>query len=508
MQWKNIIPYSLIFLATLSPEDKLAASLKDIDLNNPPHGLFLEEWMEIYLSGSKVGYAHYSLVRKGDDIHSMMQMRMQFNRGPITLKLETDQGTVESIDGEPKKFTMRTTMAGIPVVKEGVIAGGKVSISTRQLEMNRKEEYDWPSGALMTWGVNRETLKRGYAPGTSYTLDVYSPDMHLNKAVSSNVEVGDKEIVNYRGHAQTASKLITTVNLDLGDITTHSWVDEMGVTVKSSLQFGGMQVLMFATDEITALTDFLPADLFTHTLLTLDQSIPEDAKAVIYRLSLKNKQLNPLLLPDTYCQKVLENNEREILLRIGGHDVNDKNEPMGESLIDSQSAYLNSNSYISTEDDELIDMAYSIAGINTEKLDLASQLREFTTHYITDKTLSVGFASASEVARNPSGDCTEHAVFLAALGRIRGIPARVASGLAYIPEYLGKKNVLGYHMWTQFYLEGRWIDYDAALKTSDCSPTRIAVYTSSLEDNNMADFAFALMDMIGQLDVSIDSVVY
>ena len=70
MQWKNILPYSLIFLATLSPKDKLAASLKDIDLNNPPHGLFLEEWMEIYLSGSKVGYAHYSLVRKRDNIHS------------------------------------------------------------------------------------------------------------------------------------------------------------------------------------------------------------------------------------------------------------------------------------------------------------------------------------------------------------------------------------------------------------------------------------------------------
>lgn len=508
MQWKKIVPYVFITLATFFPGDKLTASLKDIDLNNPPHGLFLEEWMEIYLSGSKVGYAHYSLVRKGDDIHSMMQTRMQFGRGPITLKLETDQGTVESIDGQPKKFTMRTTMAGIPVVTEGEITDGKISISTQQLEMTRKEEYDWPTGALMTWGVNRESMERGYAPGTIYTLDVYSPDMHLNKAVSSHVEVGDREIVSYRGHEITASKLITTVNLDLGDITTHSWVDEKGVTVKSSLQFGGMQVLMYATDEITALTDFVPADLFTHTLLTLDQSIPEDARAVIYRLTLKNKQLNPLLLPDTYCQKVLENNEREILLQAGGHDRSEKNERMEEAPIDNQSAYLNSNSYINTDDKELIDIAYSIAGISTEKSDLASQMREFTTHYIINKTLSVGFASASEVARNPSGDCTEHAVFLAALGRIRGIPSRVVSGLAYIPEYLGRKNVLGYHMWTQFYLEGRWIDYDAALKTSDCSPARIAIYTSSLEDNNMADFAFALMDMIGQLEVSIDSVVY
>ena len=99
-----------------------------------------------------------------------------------------------------------------------------------------KEEYDWPSGALMTWGVNRESLERGYAPGTSYTLDVYSPDLNLNKAVSSHVEVGDKELVNYRGHVQLASKLITTVNLDLGDITTLSWIDEEGITANYPLR--------------------------------------------------------------------------------------------------------------------------------------------------------------------------------------------------------------------------------------------------------------------------------
>lgn len=508
MQWEKIFSYSTLSFLALFPWDNSRASLNDIDLNNPPHGLFLEEWMEIYLSGSKIGYAHYSLIRKDDLIHSMMKTRMQFSRGSMTLKLETDQGTVESIKGQPRKFSMRTMMAGIPVVTIGEIAEGKVSVSTRQLEMTKKREYDWPMGALMTWGVNRETMQRGLAPGNLYTLDVYSPDMHLNKTVSSRVEVGDREIINYRGKEQRASKLITTVSLDLGDIITYSWIDEKGVTIKSSLDFGGMQVLMFATDESTALTDFVPADLFTHTLLTLDQPIPDDAKAVIYRLSQKNKQLNPLLLPTTNCQKVLEYNDLDILIRVGPRDEKEKNVQMEKSRLDDQSSFLNSNSYISTDDAELIDIANGIAGIATEKSNLAGQLRDFTTRFITDKTLSVGFATASEVARNPSGDCTEHAVFLAALGRIRGIPSRVASGLAYIPEYLGKKNVLGYHMWTQFYLDGQWIDYDAALKASACSPTRIAVYTSSLEDNNMADFAFALMDMIGQIDVSINSIIY
>ena len=38
-----------------------------------------------------------------------------------------------------------------------------------------------------------------------------------------------------------------------------------------------------------------------------------------------------------------------------------------------------------------------------------------------------------------------------------GIPTRVATGLVYADEFEGKKDVLVYHMWTQFYLDGEWV---------------------------------------------------
>ena len=40
----------------------------------------------------------------------------------------------------------------------------------------------------------------------------------------------------------------------------------------------------------------------------------------------------------------------------------------------------------------------------------------------TEKDLSVGFATAADVARTAQGDCTEHAVLLAALLRASDIP--------------------------------------------------------------------------------------
>ena len=67
--------------------------------------------------------------------------------------------------------------------------------------------------------------------------------------------------------------------------------------------------------------------------------------------------------------------------------------------------------------------------------------------------------TASDVARSHSGDCKAHAVYLAALARARGIPARVAVGLVYSDRLAA----FGYHMWTEVYIDGRWIPLDGTL---------------------------------------------
>ena len=86
------------------------------------------------------------------------------------------------------------------------------------------------------------------------------------------------------------------------------------------------------------------------------------------------------------------------------------------------------------------------------------------------------------------------------------MPSRIAAGLAYLPEFQGRKDVVGFHMWTQFYLEGHWVDFDAALGESECSPTRVALYTGSLNHDNMADIALSLMKVIGQIEIEVTEV--
>ena len=82
----------------------------------------------------------------------------------------------------------------------------------------------------------------------------------------------------------------------------------------------------------------------------------------------------------------------------------------------------------------------------------AETLRRFVGQYIQTKDLSVGLATASEVARTGQGDCTEHAVLLAAMLRAAQIPSRTVSGLIYVDQFLNQMGIFGYHMWTQAWL--------------------------------------------------------
>ncbi|HEY6985525.1 MAG TPA: transglutaminase domain-containing protein, partial [Rhodanobacteraceae bacterium] len=107
----------------------------------------------------------------------------------------------------------------------------------------------------------------------------------------------------------------------------------------------------------------------------------------------------------------------------------------------------------------------------------------------------VGYASALEVVHKPEGDCTEHAVLLAALGRSLGIATRVVDGLAYAPGFAGKDRVFVPHAWVQAWVGGRWQSFDAALPGFDTGHIALSV-----GDGDPWRF-YAGLDLLGRLSL-------
>ena len=149
------------------------------------------------------------------------------------------------------------------------------------------------------------------------------------------------------------------------------------------------------------------------------------------------------------------------------------------------------------------------AKLNPEstRFDRANALRLLVSRHLRAKDLATAFGSASEAARTRGGDCTEHAVLLAALLRAEGIPSRLASGLVYVPDLGGSGPGWGWHLWTQALVErDEWIDFDATVSGDGrgyhCA--HLLVATSDLA-GGATDPAFArALSLIGGIRIEVE----
>ena len=120
------------------------------------------------------------MARRGDMIETGNAMKMDLGRAGQTVSIMTEQETTETLLGRPRRFASNMSMAAIKTTTRGIIENGKVTIVTSQLGMNQEQTYDFPRGALMTWGLFRESLLRGFKPGTEYTLPVYAAELRMD----------------------------------------------------------------------------------------------------------------------------------------------------------------------------------------------------------------------------------------------------------------------------------------------------------------------------------------
>jgi len=80
------------------------------------------------------------------------------------------------------------------------------------------------------------------------------------------------------------------------------------------------------------------------------------------------------------------------------------------------------NRFLQSDNKQIIKLARRAIGGTKDAAGAVKKIEAFVGDYIENKSLSVGYASAVEVAASRQGDCTEHAVLVAAMCRAVGIP--------------------------------------------------------------------------------------
>ena len=154
---------------------------------------------------------------------------------------------------------------------------------------------------------------------------------------------------------------------------------------------------------------------------------------------------------------------------------------------------------LQTEDPRVVSLANQVEGPAGDPWSLACRLERLIRDRVKEKNYGTAMATAAEVAQSLEGDCTEHAMLLAAVCRVRGIPSRVAIGLVYYPASQG----FAYHMWTEVWIRDRWIPLDATLGRGGIGAAHIQLAHSAMDGMQAFAELLPVVQAIGRLRLEV-----
>jgi hypothetical protein len=330
------------------------------------------------------------------------------------------------------------------------------------------------------------------------------------KVIQTVTRVVGPERIEAYGKPMVALKTTSVASITPG-VEVTEWLDEQGVALKMRMKMGAFPFELVAMTKARAMADEAggaDVELFTPTLVKVDPPVesPREVRRATLLLSLEEGRLPDFVDGGIYTFERIDEKTGRVTIAI-----NDPAPAPGKDISDAR--YVKPTVYANTEDTQIIRLAQTaMEGVEeTDDLARAEILRAFVYRFVESKNLGTGFATASEVCRTAEGDCSEHAVLLAALLRAQRIPSRVVSGLIYADSFAGEASVFGYHMWTQALVtvDGKpsWVDVDAVLPEGRrMDAMHIAVSTFDLTEDEMAGAMTPVVNLLGNLSVEVESI--
>jgi len=459
------------------------------------------QFFTVLMDGKKAGYGKHVRTVAKDKVTSTEVLKITVGRGTTPITTLMSETCVETLDGKPLEFTSVMDMSLMGQTVKGVVgADGKVAVTITAGGQTRQNTMDWPEGALMAEGLRLLEKKKGLKKGTAYTAKVFTGT--LMKAIQTQVVVGETKQVDLLGRVVhlTEVKATQTVPSLLGprQQTTVSYVDDDGKALKMVMDMLGMKVEVIACAEEVAMSEVEVVDFLARALVASPSPLPNVrlAKSVTYHIAPTGEVKAKLPIPNTDNQKVVHQADGSVVVT-----VRPAKAPAGATFPYKGKdkvalAALKPTRFVESDDAKVIALARKAIGTATDAAKAAKRLEAFARMHVTRKDLSVGYATAAEVAVSRQGDCSEHAVLLAAMCRAVGIPAQVVNGLVYVPKFANRRHVFGPHAWVRAYVGGRWIGLDAAMPRYDAG--RIAL---GVGDGNAEDF-FVTVSIFGRIKIT------
>ena len=448
------------------------------------------DYLAILLEGKKIGHAEHTRVIEGAIVTTREYLTMTLGRGGQAVKIESAETHVETPDGKPLGFEMLLNMSGIEQKRTGKVADGKVNVIVEAMGSRQEMSVDWPKGALLNQGMRLLQEKKGLIEGDVYEADIFRPDMMA--AIKAQVAVGKKTTVDLFGRVVELTEVKVTMQIPGQPITVTSYLDAELKALKTLVPMMGMTMEMIQCDKTFAMRDDDVVDFLDRLSIKSPSELTDLGGKASIQYDLTPTCEGGLNIPTTSNQDVKQQNGRVVVIVQPTVPKTDTPLPYAGDNAAALAA-MKPSEYLQSDNVKVKELARAAVGTTAETLKAARQIESFVNGFITTKDLSVGYASAAEVAQSRQGDCSEHAVLTAAMCRAAGIPARVVCGVVYVDTFIGQKSVFGGHMWTEVFVGDSWVGLDATRAPNGFGPGHIAL---AVGDGNPSDF-FSLVNTLG-----------
>lgn len=463
-----------------------------------------ESWQVVLISGQRVGYGRSltePVERDGEQlIHSVVETHLTIKRFGQSLRMVTTLEAEETLDGSLRQFTfeMANPPKG-PTRTVGKIDGKKLLLETEVNGRKKATTKEWDLELKSPVYQDRMLRDQPLKPGDSRSYEAYLPE--FSKAATIKIAAEKMETISLLGSVDAEALKVRITQSVMPGMATLGWLDARGDTLKSSTSLLGTEMVTYTVSREEALKEIGTADLdlAVSTLIKV-QPIPNIHKRqeITYRISVPDHDPAEFLAQDD-VQTVKKIDEHTAELTIRALSVPETT----VSAAGPDREFLDPSEFLQSDDENVRRHALAAAGQETEPGKIALAMEKYVHEKLTQKNFSTALASAAEVAKSLEGDCTEHAVLLAAMLRAKEIPSRVAVGVVYVE--LNKQPSFGGHMWTEAWLNGKWVPLDATLGRGGTHAGHIKLGASSFGGESATPIATftPLMLAIGKMQIQV-----
>ncbi|QDU22625.1 transglutaminase-like domain-containing protein [Urbifossiella limnaea] len=453
-----------------------------------PDGNF-DYWFAAAVEGERIGYLQWtakSVEMNGKKYrHGTKHQQFTVDRfGQVVVQFG-EESTVETPEGEVLLTTARQGLGKDQMlVLTGVVEGRTLKVKGEGVAATAADSVAWPMGVVGVAGEAKLFAGKKLAPGASFDYLTYFAQGNRVLKVTVTYDATEDTVlwqgVPARRLARYTSRMEPLGSLKLPAATT--WADpDTGEPFRTEFDFPGLggRVTFLRTTEAAAKAPIAkPLQLFNAQSIRLDREIADvhGRTSAVYKVTAARDDEPGTLFPTDARQEVKNLDAKAKTFELHVQAVRGP----GMKAVPAPAPgpeFLGSSFFVNWDNAAVKGhAARAVAGLppTAGAWDKAKAVERWVNQNMKAAEFSQSMATADNVARTLSGDCTEYAMLGAAMCRAVGVPSRTVLGLVYAPGP-GGRPFLAYHMWFEAFAAGQWLPLDPTLGLGGVGPGHIKI---------------------------------